>query len=86
MGAEKLREEILEMVKNADAKLLKMFAALGEVYAEEETETEDIPTNPIYEGMTADDIKAKLKESRAQSDKGEVYTTEEVRAMIKGRK
>jgi hypothetical protein len=86
MGAEKLREEILELVKNADAKLLRMFAALGEVYEDEETVLEDTPMNPKYEGMTAEDIKLRLDESRKQYEKGEVHTIDEVRTMIKGKK
>ncbi len=87
MGAEKLREKLYLLIDSADEKLLRMLVALGDVYGEEfETVGKDIPMNPIYDKLTAESIKSRLKESRMQSENGEVHTSEELRTMIKERK
>ena len=76
MGAEKLREEILELVKNADAKLLKMFAALGEVYGEEEPDWLD-----ELDEQTKKDVELGLK----QAEQEKLIPNDEVMAEVRAK-
>ena len=76
MGAEKLREEILELVKNADAKLLKMFAALSEVYGEEESDWWD---------ELSEEDKADIDLGLKQADEGRFIPHAEVMAEVRAK-
>ena len=79
MRAEKLREEILELVKNADAKLLKMFAALSEVY--EEAESDDFWGE--LDKTQRDEVIRELEQGEKDIAEGKVYTIEEAREVVK---
>lgn len=70
MEALNLRQSVLEYVKNADNRFIKLVNALAETYKEEERET-------------LEQYNAEIDEGIAEIERGEFYTQTEMETMSK---
>ncbi|MBP2833290.1 hypothetical protein J8281_13935 [Aquimarina sp. U1-2] len=72
MGAIDLRQSVLDYVKNADNRFLRLVQALAESYEEEDLQRD-----------TIEQYNKEIDEANARIDAGEFYTQEEVEKIAR---
>jgi hypothetical protein len=85
MSAAEMKIELLQVIEQADAKLLHLMHAVAQAYiapSEEEEITDEqimaIPPSPDWKPMTKTELLAEIEEANAQIERGEYVTLEEL--------